>query len=74
MKETTPEEYRAEARRFHDMAAQTEDPVRKVLYRQMERSYLTLAEGQELLSRPAERCRHQSPQGPEVREAQRDHG
>jgi hypothetical protein len=64
MKETTPEEYRAEARRFHDMAAQTEDPVRKVLYRQMERSYLTLAEGQELLSRPAEGAATKAPKAP----------
>jgi hypothetical protein len=48
----TPEHYRAEARRCHDPAEKANDPIQKVLYRQMERSYLTLAETQEILSRP----------------------
>jgi hypothetical protein len=52
MQEMTSEHYRAEARRCHDLAEKANDPIQKVLYRQMERSYLTLAETQEILSRP----------------------
>ena len=52
MIEITAEQYRADARRCHDLAELSIDPVRKVLYRQMERSYLTLADSQEILARP----------------------
>jgi hypothetical protein len=52
MIEMTPDHYWAEARRFHDLAEKAKDPVHQVLYRQMERSYLTLADSQEILSRP----------------------
>jgi hypothetical protein len=37
MQEMTPEHYRAEARRCHDLAEKANDPIQKVLYRQMER-------------------------------------
>jgi hypothetical protein len=50
--EISAEQYRANARRCHDLAAQWDGPMRKVLYLQMERSYLTLADSQEILSRP----------------------
>jgi hypothetical protein len=53
MIEMTPQQYRAEARRCHDLADKADDTVHKVLYRQMERSYLTLADSQEILSRPS---------------------
>ena len=52
MIEISAEQYRAHARRCHDLAEQSGDPLRKVLYLQMERSYLTLADSQEILSRP----------------------
>jgi hypothetical protein len=52
MIEISAEQYRANARRCHDLAAQSDDPMRKILYLQMERSYLTLADSQEILSRP----------------------
>ena len=51
-KETTPEQYRAEARRCQALAEQSADPARKALYLQMERAYLTLANSQEILSQP----------------------
>jgi hypothetical protein len=64
MKEPTPEQYCVEARRFHDMAEQEDDPVKKDTYRQIERSYLKLAEGQELLSRPSGGAPTKAPKAP----------
>jgi hypothetical protein len=55
MIEMTPAQYRAEAERCRLLAEGAADPVRKVLYRQMERSYLTLAETQEILGRPVQK-------------------
>jgi hypothetical protein len=53
MLEMSSKQYRAHAERCRLLADDSADPVRKLLYRQMERSYLTLADSQEILELPS---------------------
>jgi hypothetical protein len=48
MLESMAEQCRAQAMRYHALADQTDNPAREVLYRRLERGYLTLAD----LARP----------------------
>ena len=54
MSDMTPAQFRAEAARCHLEAETAEaegNPLRAVLFRQLERGHLTLAEAQEALNR-----------------------
>src|SRR5438067_9880131 len=45
-------QYRDQATRYRALAEQTDCPARQALYRRLERGYLTLADCQDILSRP----------------------
>jgi hypothetical protein len=50
-------QYRDQATRYRALAEQADCPARQALYRRLERGYLTLADGQDILSRPTTSAR-----------------
>ena len=53
MTELMAEQYRAQATRYQALAEKADCSGREALYRRLERGYLTLAQCQDILSRPA---------------------
>jgi hypothetical protein len=49
--EISARQYRADAERCRKLAEQADNPVRRILYNHIERSYLNLAEGKSLIDR-----------------------